>query len=116
MSEEGGKSQLISQPSLEKRFGQSAMFVASTLMEHGGIPQLATPDSLLKEAIHVISCGYEDKTDWGNEVCYEVLSLLWFSCPQITVYKFEFIQIFLNFYLHISAIVIHFNESSLKQL
>ncbi|GJX11816.1 putative transcription factor C2H2 family protein [Tanacetum coccineum] len=22
---------------------------------------------LLKEAIHVISCGYEDKTDWGSE-------------------------------------------------
>ncbi|KAJ6802983.1 putative cellulose synthase A catalytic subunit 8 [UDP-forming] [Iris pallida] len=62
------KSQLMSQPSLEKRFGQSAVFVASTLMEHGGIPQSATPDSLLKEAIHVISCGYEDKTDRGNEL------------------------------------------------
>ncbi|KAE8715305.1 Cellulose synthase A catalytic subunit 2 [Hibiscus syriacus] len=28
----------------------------------------ATTASLLKEAIHVISCGYEDKTDWGKEV------------------------------------------------
>jgi len=23
---------------------------------------------LLKEAIHVISCGYEAKTEWGKEV------------------------------------------------
>jgi hypothetical protein len=23
---------------------------------------------LLKEAIHVISCGYEDKSYWGKEV------------------------------------------------
>lgn len=58
----------MSQMSLEKRFGQSAVFVASTLMENGGVPQSATPESLLKEAIHVISCGYEDKTDWGSEV------------------------------------------------
>lgn len=62
------KSLLMSQMSLEKRFGQSAVFVASTLMENGGVPQSATPESLLKEAIHVISCGYEDKTDWGSEV------------------------------------------------
>jgi cellulose synthase A len=62
------KSLLMSQMSLEKRFGQSAAFVASTLMEYGGVPQSATPESLLKEAIHVISCGYEDKTEWGTEV------------------------------------------------
>ncbi|XVF75794.1 hypothetical protein PTKIN_Ptkin13bG0215600 [Pterospermum kingtungense] len=59
---------LMSQMTLEKRFGQSAVFVASTLMENGGVPQSATPESLLKEAIHVISCGYEDKTDWGSEI------------------------------------------------
>lgn len=58
----------MSQMSLEKRFGQSAVFVASTLMENGGVPQSAEPETLLKEAIHVISCGYEDKTDWGSEV------------------------------------------------
>ncbi|ONM10559.1 Cellulose synthase-5 [Zea mays] len=58
------KSLIMSQMSLEKRFGQSSVFVASTLMEYGGVPQSATPESLLKEAIHVISCGYEDKTDW----------------------------------------------------
>ncbi|KAJ6777549.1 X-BOX TRANSCRIPTION FACTOR-RELATED [Salix koriyanagi] len=62
------KSLLMSQMSLEKRFGQSAVFVASTLMENGGVPDSATPETLLKEAIHVISCGYEDKTDWGNEI------------------------------------------------
>ncbi|KAK9123518.1 hypothetical protein Sjap_013120 [Stephania japonica] len=61
------KSLLMSQMTLEKRFGQSAVFVASTLMENGGIPHLATPETLLKEAIHVISCGYEDKTEWGSE-------------------------------------------------
>ncbi|XP_021673229.2 cellulose synthase A catalytic subunit 3 [UDP-forming] isoform X1 [Hevea brasiliensis] len=62
------KSLLMSQMTLEKRFGQSAVFVASTLMENGGVPESATPESLLKEAIHVISCGYEDKTDWGSEI------------------------------------------------
>ncbi|KAE9459810.1 hypothetical protein C3L33_08282, partial [Rhododendron williamsianum] len=62
------KSLLMSQMSLEKRFGQSAVFVASTLMENGGVPQSATPETLLKEAIHVISCGYEDKSDWGLEI------------------------------------------------
>ncbi|VAI38649.1 unnamed protein product [Triticum turgidum subsp. durum] len=62
------KSLLMSQMSLEKRFGQSSVFVASTLMEYGGVPQSATPESLLKEAIHVISCGYEDRSDWGREI------------------------------------------------
>lgn len=62
------KSLLMSQMSLEKRFGLSAVFVASTLMENGGVPQSATHETLLKEAIHVISCGYEDKTEWGSEI------------------------------------------------
>jgi hypothetical protein len=75
------KSLLMSQMSLEKRFGQSAAFVASTLMEYGGVPQSATPESLLKEAIHVISCGYEDKTEWGTEV---ILASVLF-CNLITV-------------------------------
>lgn len=74
------KSLLMSQMSLEKRFGQSAVFVASTLMENGGVPQSATPETLLKEAIHVISCGYEDKTEWGSEVSsysYFLFGVLW---------------------------------------
>jgi len=62
----------MSQMSLEKRFGQSEVFVASTLMENGGVPPSITPDTLLKEAIHVISCGYEDKSEW--EVRYIALS------------------------------------------
>lgn len=70
------KSLLMSQMTLEQRFGQSAVFVASTLMENGGVPQSATPESLLKEAIHVISCGYEDKTDWGSEVCRFLMHFL----------------------------------------
>ena len=63
------KSLLMSQRSLEKIFGQPPVFIQSTLMENGGLPQSANPTSLLKETIHVISCGYEDKSEWGKEVC-----------------------------------------------
>ncbi|KAK1260032.1 putative cellulose synthase A catalytic subunit 1 [UDP-forming] [Acorus gramineus] len=59
---------LMSQKSLEKRFGQSPIFIASTFMEQGGLPPSTNPASLLKEAIHVISCGYEDKSEWGKEI------------------------------------------------
>ncbi|KAG8375778.1 hypothetical protein BUALT_Bualt10G0135700 [Buddleja alternifolia] len=59
---------LMSQKSLEKRFGQSPVFIAATFMEQGGIPPTTNSATLLKEAIHVISCGYEDKTDWGKEI------------------------------------------------
>ncbi|XP_010266322.1 PREDICTED: probable cellulose synthase A catalytic subunit 3 [UDP-forming] isoform X2 [Nelumbo nucifera] len=65
---ESSKSTVISEEKLEKKFGQSPVFVASTLLENGGTLKSASPASLLKEAIHVISCGYEDKTDWGKEV------------------------------------------------
>jgi cellulose synthase A len=58
----------MSVKSFEKRFGQSPVFIASTLLENGGVPHSASPGALLKEAIHVISCGYEDKTEWGKEV------------------------------------------------
>lgn len=58
----------MSQKSLEKRFGQSPVFIAASFMEMGGIPPTTNPATLLKEAIHVISCGYEDKTEWGKEV------------------------------------------------
>lgn len=59
---------LTPQHKLEKKFGQSPVFVASTLLKDGGTLKNASPASLLKEAIHVISCGYEDKTEWGKEV------------------------------------------------
>lgn len=58
----------MSEQKLEKKFGQSPVFVASTLLENGGTLESASPASLLKESIHVISCGYEDKTEWGKEV------------------------------------------------
>ncbi|KAJ8557370.1 hypothetical protein K7X08_002995 [Anisodus acutangulus] len=47
----------------EKKFGQSPVFVASTLLEYGGLPKEVSTSSLLKEAIHVISCGYEGWLD-----------------------------------------------------
>ncbi|KAG0449333.1 hypothetical protein HPP92_027352, partial [Vanilla planifolia] len=65
---EAERSFLLSQKRLEKRFGQSPIFIASTFMEQGGIPASTNPASLLQEAIHVISCGYEDKTEWGKEI------------------------------------------------
>ena len=58
----------MSKQKLEKKFGQSTVFVASTLLENSGTLKSASATSLLKEAIHVISCGYEDKTKSGNEV------------------------------------------------
>eukprot|EP00249_Psilotum_nudum_P010703 c22707_g2_i1 orf=602-3844(+) len=66
--DDDNKSLLMSQKTYEKRFGQSPVFVASTFYEDGGVPESASPASLLKEAIHVISCGYEDKTEWGKEI------------------------------------------------
>jgi cellulose synthase A len=66
---EDDKVSMMSLKNFEKKFGQSPVFVASTLLENGGVPQSASPAALLKEAIHVISCGYEDKSDWGKEVC-----------------------------------------------
>ena len=70
------KSSLMSQLKFEKKFGQSPVFIASTLMEDGGILKGASSASLLKEAIHVISCGYEDKTEWGKEVYQNSLKLM----------------------------------------
>ncbi|KAK1267497.1 Cellulose synthase A catalytic subunit 7 [UDP-forming] [Acorus gramineus] len=63
------KSSLMSQKNFEKRFGQSPVFIASTLVEDdGGLPEGTNTGSLIKEAIHVISCGYEEKTEWGKEI------------------------------------------------
>ncbi|KAL3504179.1 hypothetical protein ACH5RR_034020 [Cinchona calisaya] len=58
---------IMSENKLEKKFGQSPVFVASTFLENGGTVK-GVIASLLKEAIHVISCCYEDKTEWGTEV------------------------------------------------
>lgn len=62
------KSTELSQVKLEKKFGTSPVFIAAALKEDGGIPEFTSPASLLSEAIQVISCGYEDKTEWGKEV------------------------------------------------
>jgi hypothetical protein len=69
------RSMLISQMSFEKSFGQSSVFIESTLMENGGLPESADPSTLIKEAIHVISCGYEEKTEWGKEVYFLLFSV-----------------------------------------
>jgi hypothetical protein len=77
------KVSMMSLKDFEKRFGQSPVFVASTLLENGGVPQSASPSALLKEAIHVISCGYEDKSEWGKEVreiLYIVVTQKWCHC------------------------------------
>ncbi|KAL7244546.1 hypothetical protein ACSBR2_000015 [Camellia fascicularis] len=65
---EGENLALTSENELEKKFGQSPVFVASILPENSGKLKVASPATLLKEAIHVISCSYEDKTEWGKEV------------------------------------------------
>ncbi|KVH89445.1 Cellulose synthase [Cynara cardunculus var. scolymus] len=62
------RSLLISQMSFEKTFGMSSVFIESTLMEHGGLAESANPATMINEAIHVISCGYEEKTAWGKEI------------------------------------------------
>ncbi|XWS58671.1 hypothetical protein CRYUN_Cryun08bG0054800 [Craigia yunnanensis] len=68
--EEGkeGETFALSELKLEKKFGQSLIFISSTLLEDGETFKGYSPASLLREAIHVISCGYEDKTEWGKEV------------------------------------------------
>ncbi|CAH9079422.1 unnamed protein product [Cuscuta europaea] len=62
------RSLVISQMSFEKTFGMSSVFIESTLMENGGLPDSSDPSTLINEAIHVISCGYEEKTAWGKEI------------------------------------------------
>jgi cellulose synthase A len=52
-----------SSKNLEEIFGPSFVFVASTFLESGGVPQRVNDSTLLKEAIHVISCGYENKSN-----------------------------------------------------
>uniref|UniRef100_A0A7N0TGY0 cellulose synthase (UDP-forming) n=1 Tax=Kalanchoe fedtschenkoi TaxID=63787 RepID=A0A7N0TGY0_KALFE len=66
--DEHERSMLISQSSFEKTFGLSSVFIESTLMKNGGVAESAHPSTLINEAIHVISCGYEEKTEWGKEI------------------------------------------------
>lgn len=71
---------MILEHKLENKFGQSPIFIASTLLEDGGTLESAGSASLLREAIHVIGCGYEDKTDWGKEVALSKICCLNFLC------------------------------------
>ncbi|KAH7852799.1 hypothetical protein Vadar_029322 [Vaccinium darrowii] len=50
------KELFMSQMNFEKKFGQSAIFVTSTLMVEGGVPPSSSPAALLKEAIHLNPC------------------------------------------------------------
>ncbi|KAI3834434.1 hypothetical protein MKX03_032545, partial [Papaver bracteatum] len=54
---------LISQMSFDKTVGLSTVFIESTMMEYGGVEDSANPSTLIKEAIHVISYGYEEKNE-----------------------------------------------------
>ena len=59
---------------LAKKFGQSPIFIASTQLADGETLKHGSLASLLTEAMHVISCGYEEKTEWGKEVKKLMLS------------------------------------------
>nr|ABG06122.1 cellulose synthase [Gossypium hirsutum] len=86
------RSMLISQTSFEKTFGLSSVFIESTLMENGGVAESANPSTLIKEAIHVIGCGYEEKTAWGKEYPFTSLPLIAYcSLPAICLLTGKFI-------------------------
>ncbi|GBG64539.1 hypothetical protein CBR_g45235 [Chara braunii] len=50
-----------------QRFGMCSDFVITTMDADGRVPYL-TPLQLLNDVILVISCGYEDNTEWGRTV------------------------------------------------
>ncbi|XP_057965658.1 probable cellulose synthase A catalytic subunit 8 [UDP-forming] isoform X2 [Malania oleifera] len=54
--------------SMEKRYGSSPSLIASNLDQNDRFSWSTTPDDILREAIHVISCDYEDNTAWGREI------------------------------------------------
>jgi cellulose synthase A len=57
----------VPQEKFEKRFGQSDAFLASTLQDNGEGCRFNMLKNL-DDCIHVLSCGYENKTQWGKEV------------------------------------------------
>ncbi|XP_043725158.1 probable cellulose synthase A catalytic subunit 2 [UDP-forming] isoform X2 [Telopea speciosissima] len=54
--------------SMEKIFGQSPLLLASNLVNDDNFTESLSPNEILREAIHVISCDYEDNTAWGKEI------------------------------------------------
>ncbi|XP_019415365.1 PREDICTED: cellulose synthase A catalytic subunit 7 [UDP-forming]-like isoform X1 [Lupinus angustifolius] len=67
-ADEDNKQLLKSEMNFESKFGKSELFANSSLTEEGGIDPSSGQAALLKEAIHVMSCSYEDRTLWGYEV------------------------------------------------
>ncbi|CAN6194541.1 unnamed protein product [Urochloa humidicola] len=56
---------------LERHFGHSPAFIASAFADAAASDSTATSSAactLLREAIHVISCAYEERTRWGKDV------------------------------------------------
>ncbi|RCV22477.1 hypothetical protein SETIT_4G223900v2 [Setaria italica] len=57
---------------LERHFGHSPAFIASAFAAQrrggGSDSTVAAACSLLREAIHVVSCAYEERTRWGKDV------------------------------------------------
>ncbi|KAM3191856.1 hypothetical protein ACQJBY_069223 [Aegilops geniculata] len=53
---------------LQRHFGHSTLFIASAFKEKGPSAMAVAATPLLKEAIHVVSCAYEERTRWGKEV------------------------------------------------
>ncbi|GBG62690.1 hypothetical protein CBR_g31707 [Chara braunii] len=49
------------------RFGMCPNFVATVVDAEGGVPDV-DPYQVLSDVILVISCGYEDDTEWGRSV------------------------------------------------
>ncbi|KAL1326319.1 hypothetical protein HN51_036392 [Arachis hypogaea] len=64
---EEDKQLLKSEMNFENRF-QKSHFANSSSTEEGGVDASSGQEALLKEAIHVMSCKYEDRTLWGYEV------------------------------------------------
>ncbi|XP_072976869.1 probable cellulose synthase A catalytic subunit 8 [UDP-forming] isoform X1 [Typha angustifolia] len=54
--------------SLKQYFGQSLTLIASIIVKDDRFSRSETPEDLLKEAINVVSCDYEENTSWGREI------------------------------------------------
>ncbi|XP_066369818.1 putative cellulose synthase A catalytic subunit 11 [UDP-forming] isoform X2 [Miscanthus floridulus] len=76
LTEAGRRRRLRSyRAALERHFGHSPAFIASAFasQERGGggsgdSSTASDASSLLREAIHVVSCAYEERTRWGKDV------------------------------------------------
>jgi len=57
----------------ENKLGNSTLSMNSSLTEEGGVDPSSSQEVLIKEAIHVMSSKYEDRTLWGYEVLQKAL-------------------------------------------